>query len=460
MTLAYPPRSLSRARIGAACLALLVLATALGAAPPAFEPSEIAERREKVLAAMRERAGEGFGFLVLRAPPPDRFAGDVDYLYRPENALHYLTALAHDRCALLLATEPIGEHGHAILFHEPASDDERLWVGERPSLREAAERAGLSTDAVLRLDRLPELVRRAARRSRQPIVWLETNGGFDPGEPLTEPYTFLLETLGSEAFGLEIRSPGELIDRLREVKSEREIVLLEDAVKVTEDALRAAFRTARPGAFEYELRAAIEGTYLRRGMTWGFPSIIGSGPNSCVLHYQEYGRRLEPGEVVLLDVGAENAFYSADVTRTIPVDGKFTTRQRQIYEIVLAANRAGIEAIRPGARLREVEAIARETVARGLVEIGMIPSENRVREYLPHGISHGIGLDVHDPIVSDELRPGMVITVEPGIYIRSESLGIRIEDDVLVTPDGHRVLSSGIPKDVDEIERLLSSREL
>lgn len=440
-------------------LIALPLATRAGD-PPRIAPDELAARRARIIEKLREQTGGGFGWLLLRAPPPDHFAGDVDYLYRPAIDLYYLTGIDVDRCALLVASEPWSGERDAILFLDAGSEAERVWVGERPDSVKAAERAGLSVDAVISLDRLDDWIRSTARRGGKSTLWFETGSGFEPGRAPTEPYRFLLDTLGSDAFGLEIRPPSELTHPLREIKSEREIELLEGAIDVTEEAVTTAMRSARAGSYEYELRAAIEGTYLRRGMSWGFPSIIGSGPNSCVLHYQEYGRRMEKGDVVILDIGAENGFYSADISRTFPVSGRFTDRQRELYKIVLEAQRAGIEAVGPGSTIAEINDAARTTVARGLIELGMIESESEVRKYLMHGVSHGIGLDVHDPIVSRSLRPGMVVTVEPGIYVREESIGIRIEDDVLVTEDGHRVLSDGVPKALEEIERWMRRERL
>jgi Xaa-Pro aminopeptidase len=212
--------------------------------------------------------------------------------------------------------------------------------------------------------------------------------------------------------------------------------------------------------YEYEIRAIVEGTFLREGAGgWSFPPIVASGPNSCILHYGGYTRRLEAGDLIVLDIGAERGFYAADVTRTFPAGGRFTPRQRQVYEAVLAAQETAIRAIKPGVPFAEINAVARREITASLKRLEVIRDEAEVGKYFPHGASHGVGLDVHDPMPADVLAAGMVITVEPGIYLKEEGLGVRIEDDVLVTENGARVLSAGAPRTVAEIESLMAEAE-
>jgi Xaa-Pro aminopeptidase len=244
---------------------------------------------------------------------------------------------------------------------------------------------------------------------------------------------------------LDLEDVANDVAYLRQVKAPTEIVLLEKAIQITLKGHTAAARVIAPGVMEYEVEAALEYEFRRNGAERpGFPSIVGSGPFSTILHYDKSERRMEAGDVVVIDVGAEYSGYSADVTRTYPVSGRFSERQREIYQIVLDAQKAAIAKIKPGARISDVHQAA----------VAHLRSKG-FEKYFIHGTTHHIGLAVHD--VGDTSRPfepNMVITVEPGIYIPEERLGVRIEDDILVTPSGHRILST-FPKEIAEIEALV-----
>jgi Xaa-Pro aminopeptidase len=232
---------------------------------------------------------------------------------------------------------------------------------------------------------------------------------------------------------------------LRQVKSPTEIAFLQKAIDITLKGEEAAARAIAPGVMEYEVEAALEYQFRRNGAEGpGFPSIVGSGPFSTVLHYDKSERRMQAGDVVVVDIGAQYGGYSGDVTRTYPVSGKFSPRQREIYQMVLEAQKAAMAKVKPGARIRDLHEAA----------TAYIRSKGYER-YFIHGTSHHIGLEVHD--VGDTSRPfepNMVVTIEPGIYLPEEQLGVRIEDDVLVTSTGYRVLSN-FPKEPGEIEALL-----
>jgi Xaa-Pro aminopeptidase len=220
--------------------------------------------------------------------------------------------------------------------------------------------------------------------------------------------------------------------------------------------------------YEYELQAVIEYCFAKNGAEYpGFPSIVGSGPNSCILHYEANRRQMQTGDVVVMDIGAEYHGYTADVTRTIPVNGKFSPAQREIYEIVLKAQEEAIKEFKPGASSSAPSQRATDVIADGLMKLGIIKEKSEVRRYYMHGLSHNIGLDVHDVgRFSAPYAPGMILTVEPGVYIPAESpcdkkywnIGVRIEDDVLITDSGCRVLSAGAPKTVNEIESLMKQK--
>jgi Xaa-Pro aminopeptidase len=258
----------------------------------------------------------------------------------------------------------------------------------------------------------------------------------------------LLETIVARYPHLSVSPLGRLTDSLRTIKDSAEIATIQRAVDITGLSLVETIGAVKAGMFEYEVEAMIEYGFNRRGSQRpGFPSIVGAGPNTVTLHYNENRRRIEAGELLLMDVGAELDFYTADITRTVPVDGRFTVRQRQVYETVLAAQQAAIDAVKPGITLGEVHAAASKVIG-----------EAGFAKYFIHYTSHYLGMDVHDVGRRDEkLSPGMVITVEPGIYIPDEALGVRIEDDVLVTENGGRVLSRMIPKTADEIESLMQA---
>lgn len=254
--------------------------------------------------------------------------------------------------------------------------------------------------------------------------------------------------------GLKIKEVGSLIATLREVKSPAEIELTRKAINMTGDGIRNAMKTCKPGVWEYELQAAIEFEMTRQGSeTRAFNCIIGSGENSLILHYDKNSCKIKNGDVVVIDVGAQYKGYAADITRTIPVSGKFTKEQKEIYNVVLEAQTESINIIRPGITFSDLDNKATAIITKA-----------GYKSYIQHGITHPVGLDVHDVSFGDTLVEGMIITIEPGLYIpvNDEKLpfvyhgfGIRIEDDILVTKEGYEVLSRNIPKDADEIEKLM-----
>ena len=249
---------------------------------------------------------------------------------------------------------------------------------------------------------------------------------------------------------------------------------------MTGAGIEAAMRATRPGLHEYEVQAVLEAEFRRLGSPRdGFPSIVAAGVNSCTLHYTDNRARIENGDLLLLDVGAEIDYYGADVSRTFPANGRFRAAQRDVYEVVLAAQREAIEIVAPGVRFHDVHERAQRVITEGLRDLGVLEGrmptllkQEASRPYFMHGASHWLGMDVHDagPYRRDgeslELRPGMVLTVEPGLYFarglrgvprRLRGIGVRIEDDVLVTRGGHRVLSEAIPKDPESLEAIVGS---
>jgi Xaa-Pro aminopeptidase len=254
----------------------------------------------------------------------------------------------------------------------------------------------------------------------------------------------------------EVASAGGHIASVRMKKSPAEIGLLKQAIHITVEGHRAAAREIHAGRHEYEVEAALEYEFRRGAARPGFPSIVGSGPNSVILHYDKSARLMQTGELVVVDVGAEFEEYTADVTRTYPVSGKFTERQREIYNIVLAAQEAALKEVKPGAIMSKSGTI-HKAAYEYINTHGRDLKGNSLGQYFVHGTSHHLGLDVHD-VMDDPARPlepGMVITVEPGIYVPEENLGVRIEDDVLVTEIGYELLTKDLPRKAEEIEKLM-----
>jgi Xaa-Pro aminopeptidase len=267
--------------------------------------------------------------------------------------------------------------------------------------------------------------------------------GFLPG-----PVEAFAERIVRRYSYLQVRHGGRLLGDLRRVKDPHEIELMRESVRITDEAHQAVLRHLRPGLAEYEIQALVEYLFKSQGSRHlAFASIVGSGPNSCVLHYERNDRRMKRGDLVVCDIGCRKDFYCADVTRTYPVSGRFTRRQAKVYGIVLDAQLAAIEAARPGAYVRDLHAAATQVISKA----------GFARQFF-HGTGHYLGLEAHDAGSTEKpLEPGVVVTVEPGVYLADENLGVRIEDDVLVTEGGAEVLSSA-PKAAAEVERALSAR--
>jgi len=262
--------------------------------------------------------------------------------------------------------------------------------------------------------------------------------------------------------------PGTVVDNiyptvasLRMVKDAEEVAVTKEAVKITEEALNHVLETLKPGMMEYQVQSEFEYKVKYLGAEgMAFPTIAGSGMNGTMLHYETNHDVCKENTLILLDLGARVKGYNADITRTYPVSGKFTERQKQIYNIVLKANRFVVEKARPGITLKELNDYCKSVLAKGLIEIGLIEKEEEVSKYYMHSVSHHLGIDVHDVTVPEleKLVPGMIITNEPGLYIDEEEIGIRIEDDLLITEDGCVVLSEDIVRTVEEIEAKMSQR--
>jgi Xaa-Pro aminopeptidase len=393
-------------------------AAAQAGSPAGPVPVErLVERREALL----DRIGSGVA--VVRSGKPRSLERDFpqDSDYREDNDFFYLTGLEAPGGSLVLIGRQNGPDSTILYLPERESATEQ-WTGS--TLGPGAEASRLSGVAEVR----------------------------DASRAGTE-----IDRVGSGGERLPVRDAAEEVAAVRQIKDPEEIRRLREAVAITGEGLRAAMRAARPGMYEYELEALLEHEFRRRGAERvGFPSIVGSGPNATILHYDENRRETRPGELIVMDVGAEYGYYTADITRTIPVSGRFDSRQRRLYQLVLGAQQAAIDAVRPGADFATLNRIAREYMRQ---HSGNLCGGTGCDRYFVHGLSHWLGMNVHDVgSFARRLEPGMVFTIEPGIYLPEEGMGIRIEDDILVTGTGGEVLSSGIPRTVEDVEAAMACR--
>ena len=401
----------------------------------------------QVLQARRHALLEELGgapAVLSSAGPRGAYAQDSDY--REDNDFHYLTGLEAPGGWLVFNGS---EGGSIVLYLPPRSAAAERWTGPQLGPGEVArERTGLSDV-----------------RSTEELGEDLKDGLEDQGGPRASVSDTLFVSLGDSRYqgildsflpgGAPAQEPlSPVMARLRVVKDAEEIRRLRRAVDITAEAHRELWRVAGPGSAEYQLEAALEYVFRINGAERvGFPSIVGSGPNSVVLHYDKNRRELKEGELVVVDIGAEFGYYTADITRTFPVSGEFSPRQKALYDLVLEARQAGLDMIRPGATMGDVNG-----AVRGVLETrsGDLCGEASCLPFLIHGVSHWLGMDVHDvgsnrtPFV-----PGMVLTLEPGLYLPDEALGIRIEDDVLVTETGHEVLSADLPRSTEDVEAIM-----
>lgn len=431
-----------------------------------IRPEEYKQRRALLMAKM-----EPSSIAVFKAKDPANRSNDVNYQYRQESSFLYLTGCNEQRSYLLLCPEGIQIDSvttvKEVLFIRPKT---RSAAGESLGLEGAKSELGFA--AVLPATELLPFAKKALAGKK--ILYYSPSMPDIMYDPLMEKRTIISREVRTElqaSFpGLEIKGLTPSVAELRSVKSQLELELLQKAIDATITAHIEAMKSCEPDMYEYELQAAIEYCFAKNGAEYqGFPSIVGSGPNSCILHYEANRRQMKSGDVVVMDIGAEIEGYSADVTRTIPVNGTFSAPQREIYEIVLQAQTEATKEFKPGASPMVPGQKAYDVIAEGLMKLGIIKDKQEARTYFMHGLSHHIGLDVHDPgPYGKPYVPGMILTNEPGIYIPAGSpcdkkywnIGVRIEDDVLITADGNRVLSAGAPKSVKEIETLMKKQGL
>lgn len=430
---------------------------------------EFLERRQRLMAQCTAT-----DILILPAASQTIRNRDSEYPFRQHSSFWYLTGF-HEPDALLVLLPDGQGSGISVLFCLERDREKEIWTGYRVGPEGAVSRFGMDKAYVLdqRDGELPELL----KGRKQVYLPLSDQG-------LLADLQRWNASLGSRErsqlnIPQQVQNISPLIDEMRLIKSEAECQQMRAAGELSAQGHVLAMQTCKPGMTEYQLEATILKCFADQGARYpAYTTIVGGGANGCILHYTENQDELRAGDLVLIDAGAELGHYAGDITRTFPVSGRFSEPQRKLYEIVLEAQRVAIDAIAPGNSWNLGHERALEVLTRGLLELGILEGDvdellqkEAYRPYYMHRTGHWLGLDVHDvgEYKADgnwrPLQPGMVLTVEPGLYIAPDAeevdaqwrgIGIRIEDDVLVTKDGHEVLSAGVPKSVDEIEALMS----
>lgn len=478
--------------------ALLVVLSIAGLARASDFSDDLKARRARVMKRLGADA-----MLILWSAPAKRYSNDVDYEYRQDSNLYYLTGITQDDTMLVLMPGN-DESRREILFVKQRDATREHWRGRLMGTEEAGARAGIETvlttnqfeafaAAILTGRGFESIDAKQAKRFFEALSAgkARLNLGLDPGrgvnDPLTPPLQFA-QRIRDRFVGFDIADATPILTDLRLIKTPYERKMFVKSFEISNEAQMAGMRAARPGAYEYEVKAAIEAVFRRRGaVSWAYPSIVGSGPNSTILHYPQDDRQMQAGDVLLVDAACNYAYMSGDITRTYPVSGAFSPAQKEIYQLVLQAQEEGMKAAKPGSSLQEIHQKTVDVIKAGLLKIGLITDTggDQYKMWYTHGASHYIGIDVHD--VGTRTQPlavGMMFTIEPGIYVRQsaldalprtpennaliekilpavrkyENIGTRIEDSFLIEDSGLLRLSAAVPRTIDEVERFLRMR--
>lgn len=377
--------------------------------------------------------------------------------------LFYLTGIEQEESILMLNPGNKNEDLREVLFIRDYNQDLEVWEGKKLSPAQASELSGIKT--VYELSRFEDALHDTMCSVSN--IYLNTND-HDRSKNIVESRDIRFINYCKKYYPLHnYQRLSPLIYGLRAVKSATEIELLQKACDITGDGFRRLLKFVKPGVMEYEVQAELAHEYMKQGSGFAdYEPIIASGENACFLHYIKNDDPCNDGDILLLDVAAGWANYNADMTRSIPVNGKFTKRQRDVYDAVLRAMMGTIKEMKPGLSVRDVIMVTRELIAKELVDLKLVkPADVKdikqksaeFKKYYPHDVSHFLGLGVHDVGIFDEtLKPGMVLTCEPGIYIREEKLGIRLENDIVITENGNHDFMKNVPVEADEIEQLMN----
>ncbi len=426
--------------------------------------SEFAARRKQLLEAI------GDGAAIFPSTPSALRNRDVEHAYRQDSDLYYLTGFDEPESVLLLTNQH--EEHQVVLFVRPRKREREIWDGPRAGVEGAVDDFG--ADAAFPIDELADKLPDYLGNVERLHYRIAQNEAADAK-------LFACLNLLRRGGRRGVTAPEAIVDtsvhlhEMRMRKSAAELATMRSAAEITKEAHLRAMQVASPGRHEYEVDAELLHVFRRHGSERpAYDSIVGSGPNATILHYRAGDRAMKDGELLLIDAGCEYHYYASDVTRTFPVNGRFSAEQRAVYEVVLRAQKQSVDAVKPGATLEEIHDGAVRAITEGLIGIGLLEGDvdalvedKKYEPFYMHRTSHWLGMDVHDVgryFVDGKhrpLEPGFVLTIEPGIYIapyaedvdeRWRGIGVRIEDDVAVTDDGHEVLTAGIPKELDEVE--------
>jgi Xaa-Pro aminopeptidase len=433
--------------------------------------TEYQERREQLMAKI------GTGTAIFKSAPVAVMHNDVEYAFRQDSDFFYLTGFNEPEAVAVLA--PHHEEHRFILFVQPKEREKEVWTGYRTGVDAAKEKFG--ADEAYPIAELHEKLPKYLEKADRIYYHLGRDRTFN--DTVLKHWQQLMAGYPKRGTGpIAIESTNPILHAMRLVKSPTELELMRKAVAISVEAHNHARQFTQPGRYEYEVQAELEHIFRRRGgMGPAYPSIVASGANSCVLHYIENNRQMHDNELLLIDAGCVYEYYNADITRTFPIGNTFTSEQKILYEIVLKAQLEAIAQVQPGNPYNLFHDTAVRVLVEGLMELGLLTGdieeiikEEKYKPFYMHRTGHWLGLDVHDAGVYkhgenwQSLQPGHVVTVEPGLYIgpdveptegqpaiddRWRGIGIRIEDDVLVTAEGHEVLTEGVPKSVEEMER-------
>ena len=377
---------------------------------------------------------------------------DIEHPWRQDSSFFYFTGIDEPGCSLLILPNKNGPT-EEILFIPPVDAEKEKWNGKMLTRETARETSGIKN-----IQDAGALMMTLFRSQKwREYLHTELNDLF-PDQPLTRQHLFL-EDISRRIPGLQIKKLDPVIARLRHRKKPEEVAYIRESLGIIDDALHSVMKKLKPGLMEYQIEAEIVYHYLNNGCNrLGYEAIVAGGENAAILHYVTNHAQLNDGDLLLIDTGGEYGMYSGDITRTYPVNGKFSPRQRQCYQAVLDVNQAFIKALKPGDSWKQLYEKAGEIIGEIFHRQGFIDDPKKHLSVSYHRIGHYLGLDIHDVGHLDwPMAAGTIITVEPGLYLPDEKIGIRIEDNILFTEDGIEILSSDIPKEIEDIEALMAS---
>ena len=407
---------------------------------------ELLRRRENLFNKIDDNS-----VVVLFGGVGKKRSADEDYNFIVNRNFYYLTGIEQENSALIMYKS--GSEKYCYLLIDEKDPKKEAWTGIRLSFEDAKELSAI--EDVSLISSLEEKLANLFTKTKVLYLDLEKEQKVAADTCINKFKKGLLKHYED----LDIRDVYETIIKLRQVKSPYEVERLKDAIELTNRCIQNLMHMVKPNMYEYNLKNKFQYDVSENLSYLSFPTIVAGGKNATILHYPNASDMLHNGDLVLCDLGATNGNYCADISRTFPINGKFTDLERQIYQLVLDTNKEIIKTAKPGLRIVDLQEKTKELLAEGAIKLGIIKTKEELINIYFHGVSHHLGLDTHDPDYSNRtsiLEPGNVITVEPGLYIKELGIGIRIEDDVLITEDGSECLSKNIIKEIKDIEDFMS----